>query len=167
MKTTFVRWAAAVAYATPLTLVAWGLWLGAMSPEAGGRVLRLAHSLNRDHPVHKGMEFMAADLERRSGGRLRIEIYADGQLGPERDLIELLQIGSLAMTKVSTAPLEHFSPPVKVFSLPYLFRAREHFWQLAAGRLRRDHRRRAPPHRRTARSRVRDHVQPGAGRRCP
>ena len=133
MKTTFVRWVAAVAYATPLTLVAWGLWLGAMSPEAGGRVLRLAHSLNRDHPVHKGMEFMAADLARRSGGRLRIEIYADGQLGPERDLIELLQIGSLAMTKVSTAPLENFSPLIKVFSLPYLFRDREHFWQVADG----------------------------------
>jgi len=133
MKATLVRWAAAVAYATPLALVAWGLWLGATSPDAGGRVLRLAHSLNRDHPVHKGMEFMAADLERRSGGRLRIEIYADGQLGPERDLIELLQIGSLAMTKVSTAPLENFSPLIKVFSLPYLFRDREHFWQVADG----------------------------------
>ncbi len=133
LKATLARWAVALAYAAPLALVAWGLWLGATSPEAGGRVLRLSHSLNRDHPVHKGMEFMAADLAERSGGRLRIEIYADGQLGPERDLIELLQIGSLAMTKVSTAPLENFSPLIKVFSLPYLFRDREHFWQVADG----------------------------------
>jgi tripartite ATP-independent transporter DctP family solute receptor len=79
------------------------------------------------------MEFMASDVERRSGGRLRVEIYADGQLGPERDLIELIQIGSLAMTKVSTAPLESFSPLIKVFSLPYLFRDREHFWEMADG----------------------------------
>ena len=122
-----------LAYAAPLALVAWGLWLGTASPEASGRVLRLSHSLNRDHPVHKGMEFMADDLARRSGGELRIEIYADGQLGPERDLIELIQIGSLAMTKVSTAPLENFSPLIKVFSLPYLFRDREHFWQMANG----------------------------------
>jgi tripartite ATP-independent transporter DctP family solute receptor len=64
---------------------------------------------------------------------LKIEIYADGQLGPERDLIELIQIGSLAMTKVSTAPLENFSPLIKVFSLPYLFRDQEHFWQMANG----------------------------------
>jgi tripartite ATP-independent transporter DctP family solute receptor len=122
-----------LAYAAPLALVAWGLWIGATSPEAKGRVLRLGHSLNRDHPVHKGMEFMASDVEQRSGGKLRIEIYADGQLGPERDLIELIQIGSLAMTKVSTAPLENFSPLIKVFSLPYLFRDREHFWQMADG----------------------------------
>lgn len=122
-----------LAYAAPLALVAWGLWLGASSPEASGRVLRLGHSLNRDHPVHKGMEFMAEDVKRRSGGKLKVEIYADGQLGPERDLIELIQIGSLAMTKVSTAPLESFSPLIKVFSLPYLFRDHEHFWKMADG----------------------------------
>jgi tripartite ATP-independent transporter DctP family solute receptor len=121
------------AYAAPLALVAWGLWLGVSSPEASGRVLRLGHSLNRDHPVHKGMEFMAADLERRSNGQLRVEIYANEQLGPERDLIELLQIGSLAMTKVSTAPLENFSPLLRVFSLPFLFRDHHHFWQMADG----------------------------------
>jgi tripartite ATP-independent transporter DctP family solute receptor len=131
LKTNLARGAVALAYAAPLALVAWGLWTGFRSPEESGRTLRLGHSLNRDHPVHKGMEFMAADVERRSGGRLRVEIYADGQLGPERDLIELLQIGSLAITKVSTAPLENFSPLIKVFSLPYLFRDREHFWQVA------------------------------------
>ena len=132
-KTTLSRAAVGLAFTAPLTLVAWGLWVGATSPEASGRVLRLAHSLNRDHPVHKGMEFMAADVDRRSDGQLKIEIYADGQLGPERDLIELIQIGSLAMTKVSTAPLENFSPLIKVFSLPYLFRDHEHFWQMANG----------------------------------
>jgi tripartite ATP-independent transporter DctP family solute receptor len=133
LKTRLARAAVALACAAPLVLVAWGLWQGATSPEGSGRVLRLGHSLNRDHPVHKGMEFMAADVERRSGGRLRVEIYADGQLGPERDLIELVQIGSLAITKVSTAPLENFSPLIKVFSLPYLFRDREHFWAMADG----------------------------------
>jgi tripartite ATP-independent transporter DctP family solute receptor len=133
LRTRLSKIAITLAYAAPAALVAWGLWLGATSPEASGQVLRLGHSLNRDHPVHKGMEFMAEDLERRSGGLLKIEIYADGQLGPERDLIELIQIGSLAMTKVSTAPLENFSPLIKVFSLPYLFRDQQHFWEMANG----------------------------------
>jgi len=120
-------------YAAPLALVGYGLWRGATSPAASARVLRLGHALNRDHPVHKGMEYMAAEVERRSGGRLRIEIYPDEQLGPERDLIELLQMGSLALTKVSSAPLENFSPLLKVFGLPYLFRDHEHFWQVLDG----------------------------------
>jgi tripartite ATP-independent transporter DctP family solute receptor len=76
---------------------------------------------------------MAEEVKRRSQGALLIEIYPDEQLGPERNLIELLQIGSLAMTKVSTAPLESFSPRFMVLSLPYLFRDREHFWAVLDG----------------------------------
>jgi len=133
LRTRLSRVVIALVFSVPLALVAWGLWVGAASPRTHGRVLRLGHGLNRDHPVHKGIEFMAADVERRSASLLRIEIYPDGQLGPERDLIELLQIGSLAITKVSTAPLENFSPLMTVFSLPYLFRDQEHFWQMAEG----------------------------------
>jgi tripartite ATP-independent transporter DctP family solute receptor len=133
LKAGLPRVAIVVAFAAPLALVVWGLIAGARSAGTDGRVLRLGHGLNRDHPVHKGIEFMAAEVEQRSASALRIKIYPDGQLGPERDLIELLQIGSLAITKVSTAPLENFSPLMTVFSLPYLFRDQEHFWQMADG----------------------------------
>jgi tripartite ATP-independent transporter DctP family solute receptor len=54
-------------------------------------------------------------------------------LGAERDLIELLQIGSLAMTKVSTAPLEGFVPEMKIFGIPYVFRDDAHRWKVLQG----------------------------------
>jgi tripartite ATP-independent transporter DctP family solute receptor len=127
------RIAVGAAFAAPAALLAWGLWTAAASPEASAHLLRLGHGLNREHAVHRAMEFMAQDVFTRSGGRLRIEVYPDEQLGPERDLIELVQIGSLAMTKVSTAPLESFSPRLRVFSLPYLFRDQDHYWQVLDG----------------------------------
>jgi tripartite ATP-independent transporter DctP family solute receptor len=128
----FLKTGLVAAFAAPLALAGWGL-LPAAQPGERVHVIRLGHGLNRDHPVHKGMEFMADDVARRSGGKLRIDIYPDEQLGNERDLIELLQLGSLAMTKVSTAPLENFSPVFQVFSLPYLFRDREHFFRVIDG----------------------------------
>jgi tripartite ATP-independent transporter DctP family solute receptor len=127
------RIAVGAAFAAPAALLAWGLWTAAASPEASAHLLRLGHGLNREHAVHRAMEFMAQDVFTRSGGRLRIEVYPDEQLGPERELIELVQIGSLAMTKVSTAPLESFSPRLRVFSLPYLFRDQDHYWQVLDG----------------------------------
>lgn len=78
---------------------------------------------------------MAEDLANRSGGKLKIEIYPDEQLGNERELTELLQIGSVGMTKVSAGQLEAFSPVMGIFSLPLLFRDREHFWQVADGEI--------------------------------
>ena len=97
------------------------------------RVIKLAHVLNIDHPVHKGMVFLAERVDEKSGGRMRVDIYPGGQLGQERDLIELLQIGSLAMTKVSSAPLESFVPEMKIFGIPYIFRDDTHRWKVLSG----------------------------------
>jgi tripartite ATP-independent transporter DctP family solute receptor len=44
--------------------------------------------------------------------------------------MELLQIGSLSMTKVSSSPMGNFVPEMKVFSLPYVFRDQEHYWKV-------------------------------------
>jgi tripartite ATP-independent transporter DctP family solute receptor len=93
-------------------------------------VLKLAHALDPSHSVHKAMVYMAERLDEYSGGTMRIDIYPSGQLGGERESVELLQIGSLAMTKVSTAPLEAFVPTMKIFSIPYLFRDREHYFRV-------------------------------------
>ena len=98
-------------------------------------VLKLAHALDITHPVHKGMVVMAEKLNELSDGRMRVDIYPSGQLGNERELIEMLQIGSLAMTKVSTAPLESFVPEMKVFGVPYLFRDDAHRWKILEGEI--------------------------------
>lgn len=92
-------------------------------------VLKLAHVLDTGHAVHQGMVHMAERLEHYSNGSMRIDIYPSGQLGAERDTVELVQIGSLAMTKVSAAPLEAFVPAMQVFSIPYVFRSREHYFK--------------------------------------
>lgn len=91
--------------------------------------LRLGHAVDLEHAVHKSLVYFKEELDRVSDGQLELEIYASGQLGSERDLLELLQIGSLAMAKVSVGPLEAFVPEMKVFSLPYVFDDEDHFWR--------------------------------------
>lgn len=90
--------------------------------------LKLAHGMSTDHPVHLGMVYMADYLDSITTGQMQIEIYPSQQLGGERQLLELLQIGSLAMTKVSASVMENFAPKMKVMSLPYLFRGRDHVY---------------------------------------
>lgn len=89
-------------------------------------VLTLAHGLDEGHTVHRAMMLMAERLSEYSDGSMRIDIYSGGQLGSERETLELLQIGSLAMTKVSASPLEGFVPTLKLFSIPYIFDDRDH-----------------------------------------
>ncbi|PIB34250.1 C4-dicarboxylate ABC transporter substrate-binding protein [Reichenbachiella sp. 5M10] len=107
--------------------------LMACTKQSDTRNLKLAHSLNAQHPVHLGMVEMGRILKEISDGKMTMEIYANGQLGQERDLLELLQIGSLDMTKVSVGALENFVPEMKVLTLPYIFRDSAHRWSVLQG----------------------------------
>ncbi|MBU3023731.1 TRAP transporter substrate-binding protein [Aestuariibacter sp. A3R04] len=93
-------------------------------------LLRLGHSLDPQHSVHKAMVFLGERLHEYSGGTMKVRIYPGSQLGSERDMIELLQIGSLDMTKVSASSLEGFAPETQIFSIPYVFRDNEHYWRV-------------------------------------
>ncbi|MCF7957939.1 MAG: TRAP transporter substrate-binding protein [Phycisphaerae bacterium] len=97
------------------------------------KVLKLAHGLDVTHPVHKGMVYMAEQVAKKSGGTLRVEIFPNESLGNEKECIEALQLGYLAMTKTSSGPMEAFVPKLKIFGLPYLFRDSEHFWKVCLG----------------------------------
>ena len=97
------------------------------------KVLKLGHGLDNKHPVHKAMVFMADRVAEKSNGTLRVEVFPSEQLGNEKECIEALQLGYLAMTKTSSAVMEAFVPEIKIFGLPYLFRDSEHFWKVCKG----------------------------------
>lgn len=97
------------------------------------KTIKLAHGLDTSHPVHKAMVFMGQELQKNSEGVLKLEIYPNQQLGSERQCLELLQIGSLDMTKVSAAVMENFSPNMKVLGLPFLFKNKKHTFNVLDG----------------------------------
>ena len=96
-------------------------------------LIKLGHGLDTNHPVHQAMVNMQEILDSLSGGTLEIKIYPNQQLGTERQLLELLQLGSLGMTKVASAVMEGFAPEYKVLSLPYLFRNETHRYEVFEG----------------------------------
>lgn len=97
------------------------------------KVLKLAHSLPPNHSVHLGLVYMDQRLQEISNHKMKLDIYSSSQLGSESQCIELLQIGSLDMTKVSSASLEGFVDLYKVFGMPYLFTSREHYFSVLDG----------------------------------
>lgn len=99
------------------------------------KTIKLGHGLDTSHPVHKSMVYFGEQLEIKSGGKMKLEMYPNQQLGTERQLLELLQIGSLDMTKVSIGVLESFSPDMKVFGTPFLFRDKAHSFQILDGEI--------------------------------
>lgn len=111
---------------------------GASSEAPSGEaetVIRLGHGLDPSHSVHRGMMVMGEKLDSLSSGQMELQVYPSEQLGTERQALELLQIGALDMTKVSSAVMESFSLSYKVLGLPYLFRGEEHRFKVLEGEI--------------------------------
>lgn len=110
-----------------LILAAFSYWSYMSSSGAvQSRNLILAHNLPTEHPVHLGMEYFAAELKKNSEAKIQVTIYPAAQLGTEKDVLELVQLGAISMTKVSSLSLENFAPLVGIINLPYIFNSVEH-----------------------------------------
>ena len=111
------------------------MYAGSCSEITEKRHIKLAHGLDVSHPVHKAMVHLAEKADSLSQGRLQVKVYPSQQLGTERQCLELLQIGSLGMTKVSASVLENFAPEIKALTLPYVFRSIKHAHQIYDGEI--------------------------------
>lgn len=103
------------------------LLLGASLNANAATVLKLSHNQNRSHPVHKALQYLAVQAKELSNGELIIRVYPDAQLGKQRESLELVQKGALALAKSNAAELEAFSKPYGVYNLPYLFNDKAHY----------------------------------------
>ncbi|MBZ5749653.1 TRAP transporter substrate-binding protein [Metabacillus rhizolycopersici] len=92
--------------------------------------LRLAHNQSETHPVHKSLVEFAKLVEEKTDGSIKVQLYPNGQLGSEREVIELTQTGAIDVAKVSASALESFNDVYSLFSLPYLFDNKDHYYRV-------------------------------------
>lgn len=90
------------------------------------RAMRAADTHPIDYPTVRAVAHMGDLLAARTGGRLRIKIYAGSQLGAERDTLEITAFGGIDLNRVNLAPLNSIEPLTIVPSLPFLFRSKQH-----------------------------------------
>lgn len=105
----------------------------AAAPAAGAKVAKLASVLPEDHPQHKAFLFFADKVKEYTNGALTIQVFANSQLGNEREYVEQLQIGQIEFAKTSAAVMGPFVPQFQVFDLPYIFSSRENLFKATDG----------------------------------
>src|SRR5215510_843994 len=85
-------------------------------------VIKFSHVVADDTPKGKGSLKFKELVEKYTGGKVRIEVYANSQLYKDKEEVEALQLGAVQMLAPSTAK---FAPlGVKEFEgldLPFLF----------------------------------------------
>lgn len=98
-----------------------------------GRSLWGADAQPPGYPTVLAMEHMAATLREETEGRLDIKLYTGGQLGSERDTIEMTMFGGLDLNRISSAPLNPIAPATLVPALPFIFSSKQHMREAVDG----------------------------------
>lgn len=87
-------------------------WKLATGDAAGGTQYELA-------------ENFAQELEKRTDGKIKTNIFSNGQLGSEQDTVNNASMGMLDLSVVAINNITPFSPTAGIFTLPYVIRSAE------------------------------------------
>lgn len=128
------------------------LFLGGLSIFVVGRCIRENHknekipefvftyaeNQSEDYPTTLGGFHFAALVEERTEGRIRIIVYANGELGDEKSVIQQIQFGGIDFGRVSLSPLAEHITKLNVLQMPYLYDDAEHMWSILDGTIGKD-----------------------------
>ncbi|WP_302794820.1 TRAP transporter substrate-binding protein [Cloacibacillus evryensis] len=97
--------------------------------------IKVAYISSESHPTAQAMTGFAKDVDSASQGRIKVELYPNGQLGSDRELCEGVQMGTIQMVVSSTSALAGFDKRIQVLDLPYLFTTRKAAFDAVDGEL--------------------------------
>lgn len=96
------------------------------APVGAQTSLKMAYALSTSSHYGVAADAFAKAVEASSGGKLKVQQFANSALGGEREVIEGLQIGSVDLAIVSTGATLNFVPETGVFDIPFLLRDLPH-----------------------------------------
>lgn len=88
--------------------------------------MKLAYVVPETQSTHiAALSFFKPYVEKHSKGQIIVELYPNGQLGGDRQVIEAVGLGTVHMTIPAVAVLSGFEPKFQVFDLPFLFNSKK------------------------------------------
>ncbi|OLO26847.1 C4-dicarboxylate ABC transporter substrate-binding protein [Alkalihalophilus pseudofirmus] len=95
--------------------------------------LKVGHIAPPGEAYALGFEAYAEAVEEATDGQVQFEIFGNGSLGGERELLEGVQLGTLDMSVITTGVVSNFVPDVTAIEFPFLFRDLDHVYKTLDG----------------------------------
>jgi tripartite ATP-independent transporter DctP family solute receptor len=103
--------------------------------QAADLTLRFGTPFVTNSNLHKAMEEFAKVVDKESAGKIRVQVYADSQIGDIQQLIAGMQLGTVDMAYLGVGNSGQLKGcgPLNVAYLPYLFKNKEKATQVLNG----------------------------------
>jgi len=115
--------------------IAAAMMAGSMSAASAAdtMILKASDVHPMDYPTVAAVVNLGKKLEAATNGKYKVQMFPLMQLGGEKEALEQVQVGALAMTRVSVGPVGPIVDDVNVFNLPFVFRSQDHMRKVIDG----------------------------------
>ncbi len=100
--------------------------IGFVASAAAQTTMKISISATQNSHQGVAIDTFAREVDKRTGGRYKVQTFYSGALGGERESIESVQLGTQELTFSSTGPIPNFVPETKILDVPFLFRDKPH-----------------------------------------
>ncbi len=103
------------------TLVAAVALAAAGMAPAQTRTIKFANQNTKGHPIVLGMDKFAELVDKKSGGRLKVQVFPGGVLGSDQANVSALQGGTLEMASMNSGIFSSLVKDFAIYDFPFLF----------------------------------------------
>ena len=90
------------------------------------KVLKVAFNQTITNPEAQTLQWISDELEARTEGRYKLEIFPDAQLGDQAQTLEQVTMGVLDMSLVANSVIETYASDFAILGTPYVYDSIEH-----------------------------------------
>ncbi|MDN4071890.1 TRAP transporter substrate-binding protein [Fictibacillus terranigra] len=110
------------------------------------RTIKAGIGLNEDHPEGQGMIKFKELVEKKSGGKMKVQNFFSATLGDDQKMTEALQGGLQEVTVPSTSPLVGMIKEYGIFDFPFVFNTEEEAYAVLDGKVGQELLKKLPEH---------------------
>ncbi|WP_239751529.1 TRAP transporter substrate-binding protein [Mammaliicoccus sp. H-M34] len=99
------------------------------------KTIRLAHTGSDTHQYNIASQKFKELVEEKSDGKMKVNVYGNGSLGNEDELVDQTMTGTIQMTTVAAdSSLSNTMPEMNLFGIPYLFDSKKDVYSKLDGK---------------------------------
>jgi tripartite ATP-independent transporter DctP family solute receptor len=92
-----------------------------LSTGASALDARLGHAFTEQHPRGQAMSRFASEVEKATGGQIKIKVFPNSSLGSEEKMLQAIQSGVQEFYLGSLVPFSIQKKELQIFDFPFLF----------------------------------------------
>ena len=115
------------------TLLAAGLAATTAHAQVRDHTFKLSFAIAGDNAQSRSAAFFKSEVERLSGGKMKVQLFPGSQLGPDLQVLSGLRAGAIEAQIGTTSLLGSIDPAFNLYDIPFLFRSFDEVYAVADG----------------------------------